>query len=82
MLSLGSGEAVELSRVVLCSRPPGLRPWANRRCPETPLWEASDEVGTRADLLLRLAGGPARGDLAHGSSSVNFSLKGRDRALD
>jgi hypothetical protein len=63
------------------SRPPGLRPQANRRCLKTPLWEASDEAGTRADLLSWLAGGPARGDLTHGSSSVDFSLKGRDRAL-
>jgi hypothetical protein len=51
MPPLGSGEVVELLRVVLCPRPPGLRPWANRRCPETPLWEASDEAGTLADLL-------------------------------
>jgi hypothetical protein len=82
MPSLGSGEAVELLRVILCPRPSGLRPRANQRCPETPLWEASDEARTQADLLSRLAGGPARGDLAHGSSSVDFSLKGRDRALD
>jgi hypothetical protein len=64
------------------SETPGLRPRANRKCPEITLWEASDEAGTQADLLSRLARGPARGDLAHGSSSVNFSLKGRDRALD
>jgi hypothetical protein len=50
----------------------GLRPQANRRCPETPLWEASDEAGTRVDLLSWLAGGPARRDLAHGSSSIDF----------
>jgi hypothetical protein len=72
MPSLGSGEAVELLRVIPCPRPSGLRPWVNRRCPETPLWDASDEVGTRADLLTWLVGGPARGDLAHGSSSVDF----------
>jgi hypothetical protein len=72
MPSLGLGEAVELLRIVLCLRPPWLRPRANQRCPETPLWEASDEAGTWAGLLSRLAGGPARGDLAHGSSSVNF----------
>jgi hypothetical protein len=76
MPSLGSSEAVELLRVVLCLRPPGLRPQANRRCPETPLWEASDEVGTRAALLSWLAGGPARGDLAHGSFFVDFFLRG------
>jgi hypothetical protein len=49
-----------------------LRPRVNRRCPETLLWEASDEAGAQADLLSRLAGGPARGDLARGSSSVDF----------
>jgi hypothetical protein len=36
----------------------------NRRCSETPLSEASDEVGISAGLLMRLAGGPARGSLA------------------
>jgi hypothetical protein len=32
------------------------------------LREASDEVGEWAVMLMRLAGSPARGDLAHGSS--------------
>jgi hypothetical protein len=82
MLSLGSGEAIILLRVVLCLRPPGLRSRLNRRCSETPLREASDEAWTRACLLSWLAGGPARGDLAHGSSFVDFSLKGRDRVFD
>jgi hypothetical protein len=82
MSSLGSDEAVILLRPVLCPRPQGLRPRVNRRCSETSLWEASDEAWTRAGLLTRLAGGPARGDLAHGSYSVDFSLKGRDRVLD
>jgi hypothetical protein len=50
----------------------GLRPRANRRCSETPLWEASDEAGIRADQLSRLAGDLARGDLAHESSCVDF----------
>jgi hypothetical protein len=59
-----------------CTRPPGLRPRANQRCPETPLWEASDEAGTQAALLSRLAGGPARGALAHGSFFVDFFLRG------
>jgi hypothetical protein len=72
MPPLGSGEAVELLRVVLCPRPQGLRPRTNRRCFETPLREASDEAETRADLLSRLAGGLARGDLAHESSSDDF----------
>jgi hypothetical protein len=68
----GSGEAVIPLGVVLCPRPQGLRPRANRRCSETPLREASDEAGIEAGLLTRLAGGPAREDLAHGSSSVDF----------
>jgi hypothetical protein len=72
MPSLGLGEAVILLRVVLRPRPPGLRPRANRRCSETPLWEASDEAGIRVDQLSRLAGDPARGYLAHESSSVDF----------
>jgi hypothetical protein len=59
-------------------RPVSMTPWlrsrANWRYPETPLWEVSDEAGTQADLLLRLAGGLTRRDLAHGSSSVDFSL--------
>jgi hypothetical protein len=62
MPSLGSGGAVILLRVVLCLRPPGLRPRANQRCSETPLWEALDELWTRAGLLSWLAGGPAKGD--------------------
>jgi hypothetical protein len=82
MPSLGSGEAVKLLRVILCPRPPGLRPRANQGCSETPLWEASDEAWTWAGLLSWLAGGLARGDLAHGSSFFDFSLKGRDRVLD
>jgi hypothetical protein len=82
MPSLGSDEAVELLRVVQCLRPLGLRPRANRRRSETPLREASDEAGIRASLLTRFAGGATRGDLAHGSSSVDFSLKGEKRVLD
>jgi hypothetical protein len=50
--------------------------------PRDPLWKASDEAGTRADLLSRLAGGPTRGDLAHESSYFDFFLKGKDLALD
>jgi hypothetical protein len=81
MPSLGSSEAVILLRVILCPRPQGLRPRANQGCSETPPWEASDEAWTRAGLLTRLAGGPARGDLAHGSSSVDFfPLRGRSGA--
>jgi hypothetical protein len=47
----------------------------SRRCSETPLHEASDEAGIWAGLLTRLAGGPAREDLAHGFPSIDFSLK-------
>jgi hypothetical protein len=48
----------------------------NQRCSETPLREASDEAGIQAGLLMWFAGGPTRGDLAHGSFYVDFSLKG------
>jgi hypothetical protein len=40
------------------------RPRANQRCPETPLSEASDEVGKWASLLTCLVGGPVRESLA------------------
>jgi hypothetical protein len=58
--------------VVLCLRPQGLRPQANWRFSKTPLGEASDEAGIWVGLLTRLAGGLARGDLAHRSSSIDF----------
>jgi hypothetical protein len=54
------------------SETPGAEASGESEMPRDPLWEASDEAGTRADLLLQLAGGPARGDLAHGSPSVDF----------
>jgi hypothetical protein len=60
-----------LLRVVLCSRPQGLRPQMSWRCSKTPLHEASNEAVIRAGLL-RLAVGPARGDLACGSSFVDL----------
>jgi hypothetical protein len=41
----------------------GLRPRANQRCFETPLSEASDEIGRWAGLLICLAGGLARENL-------------------
>jgi hypothetical protein len=47
------------------SETPGRRPRANRRCFETPLSEASDEVGRWAGSLICLAGGPVIGSLAH-----------------
>jgi hypothetical protein len=33
-----------------------------------PLWETSDEVERWVGMLMRLAGGPARGELARGFS--------------
>jgi hypothetical protein len=69
-LGLGQGGDVAGGRPV--SETSGLRPWANQRCSETPLSEASDEAGIWVGLLARLAGGPARGDLAHVSSFVDF----------
>jgi hypothetical protein len=51
-----------------------LRPRVNQRCSETPLSEASDEAGRWAGLLICLAGGPTRENLAH-LSFVDFSLK-------
>jgi hypothetical protein len=56
------------------SKTPGLRPRANQRCSETPLSEASDEVGRWIGLLTCLAGGPARENLAR-LSFVDFSPK-------
>jgi hypothetical protein len=38
----------------------GLRPWANQRCSETPLCEASDEAERWTGLLTCLARGLAR----------------------
>jgi hypothetical protein len=61
-LGLGRGDDVAEGRHV--SETLGRRPRANRRCSETPLSEASDEVGRWTDSLTRLAGGPARGSLA------------------
>jgi hypothetical protein len=68
----GSGEAVMLPGVALCPRPQRWRPRVSQRRSETPLREASDEAGMWAGLLTRLAGGLARRDLAHGSSSIDF----------
>jgi hypothetical protein len=38
------------------------------------LCEASDEIGEWAGMLTRLAGGPTRGDLAHGSLLADVFL--------
>jgi hypothetical protein len=51
---------------------------ASRRCSETPLWEASDEVERWASTLTWLAGGPARGELARGSLQLIFPFDGAD----
>jgi hypothetical protein len=72
-LGLGRGDDVAGSRLV--SKTPGLRPQLNRRCSKTSPSEASDEAGIWAGLLTRPARGLARGDLAHESSFVDFSLK-------
>jgi hypothetical protein len=61
-LGLGRGGDVAGGRPM--SETLGRRPRANRRCSETPMSEASDEVGRWAGSLIRLAGGPARGSLA------------------
>jgi hypothetical protein len=61
-LGLGRGGDVAGGRPV--SNTPGQRPRVNRRCSETPLSEALDEVGRWAGSLTHLAGGPARGSLA------------------
>jgi hypothetical protein len=61
-LGLGRGGDVAGDRPV--SETLGLRPRANRRCSETPLSEASNEVGRWAGWLICLAGGPARESLA------------------
>jgi hypothetical protein len=74
MPSLGLGRGRDAARGHPVSETLGAEPRANQRCSKTPLREASDEAGIRVGLLTRLAGGPARGDLAHGSSSVDFFL--------
>jgi hypothetical protein len=64
MSPLGLGRGCDVAGGRLVSETSGRRPRANRRCSETPLIEASDEVGRWAGSLMRLAGGPARGSLA------------------
>jgi hypothetical protein len=68
-LWLGRGSDVVEGQPV--SETLGRRPRVNRRCSETPLSEALDEVGRWASLLTRLARGPARGSLAQ-LSFVDF----------
>jgi hypothetical protein len=76
---LGRGGRTIEGRLVF--ETPGAEASSESEVPQDPLWEASDEAGTQADLLSWLARDSTRGDLAHGSSSVDFILKGRDRAL-
>jgi hypothetical protein len=61
-LELGRGGDIAGDRPVF--ETPGRRPRANRRCSDTPLSEASDEVGRWVDSLTCLVGGPARESLA------------------
>jgi hypothetical protein len=82
MPPLVSGEVVELFEGRPVFETPELRSRANRRCPETLLWEASDEARTRADLLLRLARGPAREIWPISFLLLFFYLKGRDLTFD
>jgi hypothetical protein len=64
------------------SETPGAEASGESEVPRDPLWEASDEVGTWADLLLRLAKAQ-QGEIWPMSLLLSiFSLKGRDRALD
>jgi hypothetical protein len=56
---------------------PRLRPRTNRRCSETPLSEASDEVGRWVGSLTCLAGGLVRGSLARLSFVDCFPQLGR-----
>jgi hypothetical protein len=60
MPPLGLGRGGDVAGGWPVSETPGRRPQANRMCSETPLSEASDEVGRWAGSLTRLAGGPAR----------------------
>jgi hypothetical protein len=81
MLPLGLGRGGDVAGGRSMSETPGRRPRANRRCSETPLSEASNEVGRWAGSLTCLAGGPVRGSLAR-LSFVNLSLKwGGERSL-
>jgi hypothetical protein len=69
-LALGRGGDVVGGRPVFETSGP--RPRVNQKCSETPLSEASDEARIWVGLFTHLAGGPVRGDLAHGSSFVDF----------
>jgi hypothetical protein len=69
-LGLGRGGDVAGSHPVFETLGP--RPRVNRKCSETPLSEASDEARIWVGLFTRLAGGPVKGDLAHGPSFVDF----------
>jgi hypothetical protein len=53
--------------VSLCSRP-SAEVSGESEVFRDPSWKASDEVESWAGMLTRLAGGPARGELARGFS--------------
>jgi hypothetical protein len=78
ILGLKRGGDVVVGRPV--SKTPGLRPRVNQRCSETLLSEASDEAGRWAGLLICLAGGPTRENLAR-LSFVDFSPKWGGRVV-
>jgi hypothetical protein len=71
MLTLGLRRGGDVVGGRPVSENPGLRPWANRRCSETPLSDASDETGRWTGLLTSLARGRAMESLVH-LSFVDF----------
>jgi hypothetical protein len=73
MLSLGLGRGGDVAGGQPVSETLGWRHRANWRCSETPLSEASDEVGRWAGSLTCLAGGPVRWSLVR-LSFVDLSL--------
>jgi hypothetical protein len=74
MLILGLGRGSDVIGGEPVSETLELRPRANQKCSETPLSEASDKAGRRAGLLICLAGGPTRENLAR-LSFPDFPLK-------
>jgi hypothetical protein len=64
MLSVGLRQGGDVAEGRPVSETLERRPRAIQRYSETPLSEASDEVGIWAGLLTCLAGGPARGSFS------------------